>query len=149
MRHTHERIVRFKSSSLEILNEKSIKKKRNQIRQKLVSHFKLFWYVQRVATFDILIDILESDESLNKRYRLKKNHDDKENNNSWEDREWDNDNVFELSNVDNVLVFFTNTISNQNYKNLLRLSAIYDSRCSNHITWNKTYFVDEIISTYE
>jgi hypothetical protein len=128
---------------------KANKKKRDQIRQKLESHFKLFWYVQRVATFDILFDILESDELLNKRHRLRSDHDDREDESSREDRERDNDNVFELSDVDNVLVSFANTISNQNQKNLLRQSVTYDSRCSNHITWNKTRFIDEIVSTYE
>jgi hypothetical protein len=82
--------------------------------------------------FDILFDILESDESLDKRHRLRKDHDDKEDDSSRENRERDNDNVSKLSDVDNALVSFANTTSNQ--ENLLRLSVTYDSRCSNHIT---------------
>jgi hypothetical protein len=62
--------------------------------------------------FDILFDILKLDEFLDKRHRLKNDQNDKENDNSRKDREKKNDNIFELFDVDNAFVSFTNTTLN-------------------------------------
>ena len=118
---------------------------RDHIRQKIGSNSKLYWYVKRAATSDILNGISEPDEPLKPRYRGRGGGRGGRGDGG---RGRGNGNApAELPVVENAPVSFGNTISDRD--NLLHLSVSYDSGCSNHLTWDKSRFIDEIIPAYE
>jgi hypothetical protein len=129
----------------------------------------LYWVIKRVCYSNILEELLTLDESSRSFNEWRESWDSRE---DWEqsrndesfredeqsEQNKENNQSIELSaaninfTVENAsyafenMIIFTNLDSNEN---LLRYSVTYDFEAFNHLTWNKSRFINEITLAYE
>ena len=118
---------------------KADKDKREQIRQKIQSKSNLYWSIKKHCNFDILNELPVPNGPWQKKARGKAS---------------DSTNTPELpattaTEKDASYAFGNMAISADSSENLLRYSVSYGSGCSNHLTWDKSRFIDEIRPAYE
>lgn len=158
VRCSRGKTARTYASRQEFPDGSQVGEKRDQIRQKLEANSRLYWLVKGVANLDILHGILEPDEPLQSKpsfyeSRGGASRGDGGRGGGGGGRGRGNGNASELPAPENAPVAFGNVamFANTTYKrgNLLRLSATFDSECSNHLTWDKSRFIGEITPAYE